>query len=57
MTVDRLENILSTKHFVFDIRLFPLGHPREISLRVGYVNPALAVQATATAPTAAGGTA
>jgi hypothetical protein len=52
VTVDRTENILSTKHFAFDVGIIPLGYLRSITVRVGYINPALLAQASAT-PTSA----
>jgi len=40
---DRTINILSTKRFEADLGIIPLGYMREIGLRIGFVNPALAL--------------
>jgi hypothetical protein len=54
VTVDRAVNILSTKAFAFTVGLIPKGYARQITVRVGYINPALLVQ-TITAPAPVGG--
>ncbi|GGR00295.1 DUF2586 family protein [Deinococcus ruber] len=56
ITVDRAENILSTKHFTFDVGVIPKGYARRITQRIGFVNPALLTQTVAApAPAATGG--
>lgn len=57
--VDRTINILSTKRFEADLGIIPLGYMREILLRVGFVNPALALLSAGAAvqPTTTGGSA
>lgn len=57
--VDRTINILSTKSFEGDLSVIPLGYMREIRLRVGYVNPALALLASSApvTPATTGGSA
>ncbi|THF70502.1 hypothetical protein E7T06_07295 [Deinococcus sp. Arct2-2] len=52
ITVDRGVNILSTKSFAFTVGIIPKGYARQITVRVGFINPALLVQ-TLAAPTAA----
>ncbi len=57
--VDRTINLLDTKRLEFDLGVIPLGYGREIVLRVGFVNPALALLSAGAAvqPTTTGGSA
>ena len=62
VVIDREINILSTRRTEYDIYIIPLGSLREIRVRVGHTNPALAAIQTATpsaetAGNATGGTA
>lgn len=53
--VDREINLLSTRRMEYDIHVIPLGYLREIVVRVGYTNPALAAIQLATPAAAAAG--
>lgn len=57
VSVDREGNILSTRRIEFEVGVIPLGYMREITVRVGFVNPALAAVAAAAPAPAAGGNA
>lgn len=48
VVLDRAQNILATRHIVFDLNVIPLGILRNITMRVGMSNPYVA-DATATA--------
>lgn len=45
--LSRTDNLLSTKTLTGQARIIPLGYPEFISLDLGFVNPALQVQAAA----------
>ena len=45
-TLSRTDNLLSTKTLSGQGRVIPLGYPEQISLDVGFTNPALQVQTT-----------
>jgi len=55
VVIDREINILSTRRLEYDVFVVPLGYLREIIVRVGYVNPALAAVQTATPAAATAG--
>jgi len=44
-TLSRTDNLLSTKTLNGDARVVPLGYPETIELELGFLNPALQVQA------------
>lgn len=44
-TLSRIDNLLSNKTLTGDARIIPLAYPEYISLTVGFLNPALLVQA------------
>lgn len=46
-TLSRTDNILSTKTLTGDARVLPLAYPEFINVTVGFVNPAIQVQAAA----------
>ncbi|MDV6376370.1 DUF2586 family protein [Deinococcus arenicola] len=48
VVIDREINILSTRRMEYDVHVIPLGYLREIKVRVGYTNPALAAMQLAT---------
>ncbi len=52
VTVDRTVNILSSKHFDFLVAIIPRGYAKQITVRVGYVNPVLLAQVTVASNTA-----
>lgn len=43
--LSRTDNLLSTKTLTGDMRIVPLSYPEQISLTVGFVNPALILKA------------
>jgi hypothetical protein len=43
VTVDRTENILSSRRLPVSIAIIPLGYAKFISVEIGFENPALKV--------------
>lgn len=44
-TLSRFDNLLSTKKLTGDARIVPLAYPEEVALTVGFINPAMLLQA------------